>query len=273
MQRGCEHAINAGRLLIEAKAQLEHGQWLPWLQEHCQVSERTARPYMRLARHAAELEANRQRDAGLTVRGAIELLAPRVRASDFPHWRDWADSFENLEEWAEATCREPSDYDFDEERADWLDQTMWKLATVGGAPAEAIMLLSIGDELDLPTDHALHADHIRDLATAVAPYAKGEKAVEIDTKNPLDAALILKIAAQCLIGRIFREIGDREGLSPNELDDRAQRAMNDMMKSLDAAREAIERNKLGQPVNTDGRRGKMWDNIRALVAMRAEGAP
>jgi hypothetical protein len=26
-----EHAIDAGRLLAEAKAQVEHGAWLPWL--------------------------------------------------------------------------------------------------------------------------------------------------------------------------------------------------------------------------------------------------
>jgi Protein of unknown function (DUF3102) len=76
MHRGCEHAIAAGRLLIEAKALLRHGEWLPWLQEHCQVSDRTARLYMRLARHAPELEANRQRVADLTVRAALDALAP-----------------------------------------------------------------------------------------------------------------------------------------------------------------------------------------------------
>jgi ABC-type uncharacterized transport system ATPase component len=45
-----QHAMAAGDLLIEAKAQLKHGQWLPWLKEHCAVSDRTARLYMRLAR-------------------------------------------------------------------------------------------------------------------------------------------------------------------------------------------------------------------------------
>jgi hypothetical protein len=32
------HAIAAGEMLIEAKAQLDqHGAWLPWLKEHCGV--------------------------------------------------------------------------------------------------------------------------------------------------------------------------------------------------------------------------------------------
>jgi hypothetical protein len=38
-----EHAIEAGRLLIEAKALLAHGEWAPWLLSHVGFSERTAR--------------------------------------------------------------------------------------------------------------------------------------------------------------------------------------------------------------------------------------
>jgi hypothetical protein len=72
VRHGVEHAINAGDLLIEAKAQLKHGQWLPWLSKHCQIPERTAQLYMRLARHASEI----RNVADLTVRKAIEALAP-----------------------------------------------------------------------------------------------------------------------------------------------------------------------------------------------------
>jgi hypothetical protein len=74
MKRGAEHAINAGRLLNEARSQVSHGQWLPWLREHCRIPERTAQLYMRLARNAPELE--KRNVADLTVRGALELLAP-----------------------------------------------------------------------------------------------------------------------------------------------------------------------------------------------------
>jgi len=35
----------AGDLLTQAKAQVPHGQWLPWLHDHCTISERTAQLY------------------------------------------------------------------------------------------------------------------------------------------------------------------------------------------------------------------------------------
>lgn len=45
-----EHAIEAGRALIEAKALLKHGEWLPWLKEHVGFSDRTAQIYMKIVR-------------------------------------------------------------------------------------------------------------------------------------------------------------------------------------------------------------------------------
>jgi hypothetical protein len=65
------HAVRAGELLIEAKANVVHGQWLPWLAENFPAGERTARNYMRLA-------ANRQRvsDMGSVRAGLAELAAP-----------------------------------------------------------------------------------------------------------------------------------------------------------------------------------------------------
>ncbi len=71
VRQGCEHAIKAGRLLTEAKNQVPHGQWLRWLQKHCQMSERTAQYYMTLARH---FEANPQRVADLAMRQAIKVI-------------------------------------------------------------------------------------------------------------------------------------------------------------------------------------------------------
>src|ERR1700730_13731457 len=71
LKRSLQHAVAAGDLLIEAKAQLRHGQWLPWLSEHCQIPERTARLYMRLAKNKIEIG----NVADLTVRGAVALLA------------------------------------------------------------------------------------------------------------------------------------------------------------------------------------------------------
>jgi hypothetical protein len=74
-----EHARAAGLLLIEAKAKVAHGGWLPWLQANVPFGERTAQNYMRLAREWPKLaEANPQRAAGLSYREAVKLLeAPR----------------------------------------------------------------------------------------------------------------------------------------------------------------------------------------------------
>jgi hypothetical protein len=48
-----EKATAAGRLLIEAKAEVVHGQWLPWLKS-VGISTRTAQQYMQLARVPAD---------------------------------------------------------------------------------------------------------------------------------------------------------------------------------------------------------------------------
>lgn len=76
LKDGLKHAIAAGQLLVEAKAQLNHGQWSPWLAEHCSISERTAQSYMRLARSLGNLEAVKaQRVADLSFRDALRSLA------------------------------------------------------------------------------------------------------------------------------------------------------------------------------------------------------
>lgn len=63
--------IEIGRRLNEAKEQLEHGEWLPWLQEKVDFSERSAQNFMRLAREyekSAEI-------ADLGASKALALLA------------------------------------------------------------------------------------------------------------------------------------------------------------------------------------------------------
>jgi len=69
-----KHARDAGELLRQVKAQVGHGNWLPWIQQYCQFSERTARRYMEIADRWAEL-ANRPRVADLTLREGLRLLA------------------------------------------------------------------------------------------------------------------------------------------------------------------------------------------------------
>jgi len=76
-----ERHINTTRylLLLQVKASLNHGEWLPWLNAEIEsgrltVAERTVHNYMRIAR-------NSHRDANLTeapsIRAALELLSDK----------------------------------------------------------------------------------------------------------------------------------------------------------------------------------------------------
>lgn len=63
--------LGIGQRLIEAKETLPHGEWLPWLTERVEFSERTAQYYMRLAREWT----NPQSIADLGATKAFKLLA------------------------------------------------------------------------------------------------------------------------------------------------------------------------------------------------------
>jgi hypothetical protein len=69
------HAMSAGELLTEAKGQLSHGAFGPWLAENFAGSDRTARVYMRVYSHREELEAKRQSSATLSLDGALKALS------------------------------------------------------------------------------------------------------------------------------------------------------------------------------------------------------
>ena len=89
LQRRVMHAMAAGDLLIEAKAQLKHGQWLPWLAKHCVISERTAQLYVKLAKKRTTIEKEQIRndvadltlneERGLLDRTIIKIATERSR--------------------------------------------------------------------------------------------------------------------------------------------------------------------------------------------------
>ena len=72
--------IEIGKRLLEAKAQLGHGEWLPWLRDRVDISERSAQNFMRLAREyskSAEI-------ADLGASKALALLAlPESERANF----------------------------------------------------------------------------------------------------------------------------------------------------------------------------------------------
>jgi hypothetical protein len=68
-------ARKAGVLLLEAKAQVAHGEWGEWLATHFTGSERTARAYMQVARGWGEIDLKTAGSAVLSLEGALKLLA------------------------------------------------------------------------------------------------------------------------------------------------------------------------------------------------------
>ena len=71
--KGALHAVRAGELLWQAKRKSVHGQWLEWIAENCEFSERTAQLYMNLASALPQM-ANPQRIADLSLTGAIKMI-------------------------------------------------------------------------------------------------------------------------------------------------------------------------------------------------------
>lgn len=97
LKSGLLHAKAAGDLLLKAKEEVSHGGWLPWLRDHCDVSERAAQSYMRIAKRWPELESKAQRAADLSYRDGLRLLASEATADesgivvedDVPAHRSW----------------------------------------------------------------------------------------------------------------------------------------------------------------------------------------
>ena len=75
---GGEAILTIGRGLMEAKALLPHGEWLPWLEERVEFSEKAAQNFMRIARNYA----NPQALADLGATKALMLLAVPDDARD-----------------------------------------------------------------------------------------------------------------------------------------------------------------------------------------------
>lgn len=75
LQTGLQHARQAGLLLVQAKAQIPHGGWLPWVQANCDMTERSAQRYMMIANRWDELTAKTTRVSHLTYREGLRLLA------------------------------------------------------------------------------------------------------------------------------------------------------------------------------------------------------
>jgi hypothetical protein len=65
-----QQAIAAGMALNDAKSKLAHGEWLPWVEQNCGFSERTAHNYMLLAANRGKFAI----DADLTLTQALRQI-------------------------------------------------------------------------------------------------------------------------------------------------------------------------------------------------------
>lgn len=70
-RQAAESIYEIGTRLIEAKTQLNHGEWLPWLRSEVEFSEASAQRYMQLAREYGKTRTVRD----LGVSKALQLLA------------------------------------------------------------------------------------------------------------------------------------------------------------------------------------------------------
>ena len=75
-----QNIIEIGKRLIEAKKQLKHGEWLPWLRDKVSFTERTANNFIRVAEHYS----NRKPVSDLPYTKLLALLqVPEDEREDF----------------------------------------------------------------------------------------------------------------------------------------------------------------------------------------------
>jgi len=76
MSASLDHAMNAGDLLLEAKAEVGHSNWKPWVRANCEVSVRRAEEYMYIARRRDKIveESKARHGAFSSIRAALDFL-------------------------------------------------------------------------------------------------------------------------------------------------------------------------------------------------------
>jgi len=101
--KAVEYAFKAGELLLEAKATVKHGEWLKWLENNFEDSERTAQTYMRLVKELPNLESEKRNAvADLPLRDAVKMLSEpkkltRAEAINQSNCNEWYTPQEYIE--------------------------------------------------------------------------------------------------------------------------------------------------------------------------------
>jgi hypothetical protein len=238
IKRGLAHAVEAGKLLIEAREQIPHGQWLPWLREQCSVPERSARRYMELAAYAADtISANL---ADMAVDGATEATTAAVSTEQAAEAGDWDLVARRLL----GSPFNASDFHTEdgELRLDWVRT---KLIHQLNLPWIADWCISVADstENNRPAFRLCPWDDLLETAKALVPLVQDKadrkqhirfESESFDSMRAMQGAIIVvQHNAMWLLGNVLHEIEYREKISDEDYDLEWDETHRDVMARLD----------------------------------------
>jgi len=118
-----EHAQAAGRLLIQAKTKVQHGEWMPWVEKNFDFSHSTAVGYMKIAKSQPELRISGGLKGTLKalVEKPVETEQPTRRTRRRPPKRLWSREQVLIEEIYQEVHKNPNLVHFKKLRRD-LDE-------------------------------------------------------------------------------------------------------------------------------------------------------
>lgn len=221
-RRGGEAILTIGRCLTEAKQTLPHGEWLPWLNERVEFSERTAQKFMRLAREWS----NPSTLADLGASKALMLLAlPEPERDRFLEDHNVIDM--------SARQLEQAIKDRDEARkAAETAQAEASAAEQARAKMEEDMKLLNARLSGAQEDRERAAQAVARLEAQLAELK--EKPVEVAVETVVDQAAIEKARAEAVVGMQAKLDQARE--AKEEADERrkqAEASVEILKKSID----------------------------------------
>jgi Protein of unknown function (DUF3102) len=141
LQTALAHAIAAGELLNEAKRQVKHGEWQPWLEANCSVPALTARHYVALARRRKRLCDQNGNVLPISVHEAVEQIKELRRRSRSGGPDDPAE----MEEWpSRGLAYVPLTKAEIEERREARIREWWHVRAWGGFGGKLEAVIELG---------------------------------------------------------------------------------------------------------------------------------
>lgn len=196
-----EHAVRCGELLLKAKAQIERGEWEPWLEDNFEASKDTAQVYMKLARNRDEvIDSKTERARFSSIRQALDDIATPREPGGTSLSEDGAGSSESIGKkamWSPGRAgtarpgeqKEPVIYrgsdlpvEPDELEADLGDGKPVALI-IDAADNKETLLQRTKDFLESATRSAWSADHDAHISVVCAPSPQSRETAERTLAN------------------------------------------------------------------------------------------